>query len=169
MSRSTLAVAVVLVSLSAARCAPQGSPDISDADRTAIRQLEADSAKAVNAKDWPGWTAHFADDGVMMPPNSQPIQGRAAILTWSEGYPPSSDFRLDLSEIEGTATMAYARGTYSMMLTLPGATAPVADKGKYIEIWRKQADGSWKVVRDIFNSDIPMPAPPPPAADKKKK
>jgi hypothetical protein len=32
-----------------------------------------------------------------------------------------------------------------------------------VEIWKKQRDGSWKVIVDIFNSDVPAPAPPPPA------
>ena len=33
---------------------------------------------------------------------------------------------------------------------------PIEDKGKYIEIWRKQKDGKWKCIADIFNSDIPF-------------
>ena len=36
---------------------------------------------------------------------------------------------------------------------------PVADRGKFVEVWKKQADGKWKVVADIFNSDLPA-APP---------
>jgi ketosteroid isomerase-like protein len=43
---------------------------------------------------------------------------------------------------------------------------PMKDRGKFIEVWKKQADGKWKVVADMFNSDIPLPAPEPP---KKKK
>jgi hypothetical protein len=35
-------------------------------------------------------------------------------------------------------------------------------------IWRKQADGSWKVLREIYNSDLPLPAPGKPAAPAKK-
>ena len=54
-----------------------------------------------------------------------------------------------------------------MMLTLPGATEPINDTGKYIEIWRKQADGSWRVIRDIFNSDLPVAAPEPKAEEIK--
>jgi len=34
------------------------------------------------------------------------------------------------------------------------------DKGKYVTVYRKQPDGKWKVVADIFNSDLPAPAPP---------
>jgi ketosteroid isomerase-like protein len=36
----------------------------------------------------------------------------------------------------------------------------VSEKGKMVEVWRKQADGKWKCVSDIFNSDMPVaPAP----------
>ena len=54
-----------------------------------------------------------------------------------------------------------------MTVTLPGA-APIEDRGKYLTIWRKQADGSWKVQRGTFNSDLPLPAPGKPAAPAKK-
>ena len=33
--------------------------------------------------------------------------------------------------------------------------------GKLVEVWKKQADGKWKVVSDIFNSDLPLPQAPP--------
>jgi ketosteroid isomerase-like protein len=35
---------------------------------------------------------------------------------------------------------------------------PMSDKGKYLTIYRKQADGSWKAVEDMLNSDLPMPS-----------
>jgi ketosteroid isomerase-like protein len=38
---------------------------------------------------------------------------------------------------------------------------PLRDRGKYVTVWRKQADGSWRVVRDVFNSDLPVPGPVP--------
>jgi ketosteroid isomerase-like protein len=39
---------------------------------------------------------------------------------------------------------------------------PVQERGKYLTVWRKQADGNWRVVIDTFNSDAP-----PPKAEKK--
>ena len=35
---------------------------------------------------------------------------------------------------------------------------PTGDRGKFTEIWKKQADGAWKCVADIWNSDLPLPA-----------
>jgi ketosteroid isomerase-like protein len=36
----------------------------------------------------------------------------------------------------------------------------VTDHGKYVAVWKKQADGNWKVAVDIWNTDLPLPAPP---------
>jgi len=55
--------------------------------------------------------------------------------------------------------LAYLSGTYE--LTLNDASGkPVKDRGKYVEVWKKQADGTWKATVDIWNSDLPAPAPP---------
>ena len=55
--------------------------------------------------------------------------------------------------------MAFTVGTYE--LTMKDGTK---DKGKYCEVWKKQADGTWKVVTDMFSSDLPAQAA---AAEKK--
>ena len=55
-------------------------------------------------------------------------------------------------------------GTYEETMTDANGK-PVKDRGKYIEIFKKQADRTWKVVADIWNSDLPASAP---AAPEKK-
>jgi len=45
---------------------------------------------------------------------------------------------------------------------------PGGARDKVLAIWRKQADGSWKVLRDTWNSDLPLPAPEKPATTAKK-
>jgi hypothetical protein len=55
----------------------------------------------------------------------------------------------------GAADAAWEK-TYEQTFTDPKGQ-PVTDRGKYVSIWRKQADGWWKVVQDIFNSDLPLP------------
>jgi ketosteroid isomerase-like protein len=73
-----------------------------------------------------------------------------------------------VAELEGRGDVAYARGSYSMKIAVPGAPAPVDEKGKYVEIWRRQADGSWKLARDIFNSDLPLPTAAPAPAENQR-
>jgi len=53
--------------------------------------------------------------------------------------------------------MVYSQGTYTMTMTNPkNKKKTITDKGKYLTIYSKQADGSWKVVADTYNSDSPM-------------
>jgi ketosteroid isomerase-like protein len=50
--------------------------------------------------------------------------------------------------------LAYTSGTTEA--TFKDASGETASfKGKYLTVWKKQADGSWKVLYDMFNSDLP--------------
>jgi ketosteroid isomerase-like protein len=97
----------------------------------------------------------YTEDATFMPPNEATVQGRADLQAWMEAFPAISAANLTIQEIDGYGDIAYVRGTYAMTLTIAGVE--VHDTGKYIEIRRKQADGSWPLAVDIFNSDLPVP------------
>jgi uncharacterized protein (TIGR02246 family) len=158
---------VMCLVLSVGCQAPQGPAGLSQADRAAIRQGDENYAMLANARDFKGVAALYAEDATVLPPNQAAVQGRAAIQAYLGAPPPISNFQAQILEIEGRGDLAYARGTYSVTVTPAGAT-PIEDRGKYVEIWRKQADGSWKCLRDIYNSDLPLPALEKPAAPAKK-
>jgi ketosteroid isomerase-like protein len=63
-----------------------------------------------------------------------------------------SDFRMTPDEIDGRGDLAFARGTYSWTVRI-GDGEPAPDSGKWLTIWRKQADGTWLLSQDIWNSD----------------
>jgi len=140
---------------------------LSEADRTAIRKADETDMMMMIAKDWKGDLALYTEDAIQLPPNQAALQGKAAIQAWYEAFPPFSNFQEQSLDIEGQADLAYDRGTYSMTVTPPGA-APIEDRGKYLTIYRKQADGSWKIARVMFNSDLPLPAPEKPAVQHRK-
>jgi ketosteroid isomerase-like protein len=140
---------------------------LSEADRTAIRQVGETDMKMMNAKDWMGDSALYTEDAIELPPNQAAVEGKAAIQSWMEAFPLFSNFQVQSLEIGGQGDLAYDRGTYSMTMTPPGA-APIEDRGKYLTICRKQADGSWKIARLIYNSDLPLPAPRKPAVKHRK-
>ena len=94
-----------------------------------------------------------------MPTTRSRLRGSSLPAACLRSSFPMSNVRFSIDEVEGAGDLAYARGTYEMDVAVPGAPAPVHDKGKFIEIWKKQSDGSWKVARDIFNSDLPMESP----------
>ena len=54
------------------------------------------------------------------------------------------------AEVSDGADLGYSTGRYSATF------GDTTDQGKYVTIWRRQSDGSWKVVEDIFNSDLPI-------------
>ena len=60
-------------------------------------------------------------------------------------------------EVAKAGDLAYVSGTYEETMT-DATGKPVNDHGKYVEIFKKQADGTWKVVADIWNSDLPASA-----------
>jgi len=144
-----------------AACQPSGGGTtlgpISEEDKTTISNQVAAFATAINAKDFATAASVYADDVVFMPPNGEAITGRDNVRAWMAAYPPFSNFVNTSVEIEGVGDLAYNRGTFELDVTPPGATAPLHDKGKYFEVLRRQPDGSWKVTRAMFNSDLPMP------------
>jgi len=89
----------------------------------------------------------------VMPPGHPTVRGRDAIQKWIAGFPRATRFDNEIEQIDGRGDLAYVRGRYSMTLQPQGAPTPVEDAGKYVEIRKRQPDGSWPVANDIFNSD----------------
>jgi ketosteroid isomerase-like protein len=165
-TRRSMLPAVLLLVLAA--CPPAAPAALSDADRAAIEAQEQNFARLALSHSLDSLVAaYYTDDAIIMAPNAPAATGHAGILAVLNGFPPFTTFEIKTVEINGAGGDAWVRGTYNMVMAPPGA-APIPDNGKYLEIWKKQADGTWKVTRDMFSSDVPlpMPAPAPPAQKK---
>ncbi len=134
-----------------------GVKALSDDDVAAIKASTEEFIQAVRSGDSAAFAAMYTEDAVFMPPNQPMVQGQAAIQTWMEEFPAITKFNLTAVEIDGQGDLAFVRGTYSMTIAPEGAPEPIQDTGKYVEIRRKQPDGSWLMAVDIFNSDLPLP------------
>lgn len=155
MSRRVLSAAVLMaIVVSVAACQTPALAGLSDADKSALRQNDQLFATSANAKNFAAAAALYLDDASLLLPNSPAVQGKQQIQKWMTDNPPISDFAVEPVDIDGRGDVAYVRGNYSLTMTPPGGAA-VHDRGKFIEIWRKQPDGSWKIRWDIFNSDLP--------------
>lgn len=137
-----------------------GAPEISDADRAAIRAEMEKYIAAVNAGDFEAWGNGLASDVVVMPPNTAPLQGREAAVNWVKSLPKIT-LTTTADEVNGHGDLAYVRGAFGVTATLPDGST-MNDKGSFLEIRRRQADGTWLLTRDIWHSDLP---PPPTTAD----
>ena len=155
-TRGAIRVAVAALLLTAG-CTPAGPAALSEADKTALRAIDQRFAEAVLAKNWAEAAGVYATEASLMQPNGPAVKGRAMIQAWLEANPLISTFTVEPQEIDGLGDLAYVRGTYSMTFTPQGAPAPIEDRGKYLLIQRKQADGSWLITNEVFNSDLPLP------------
>ena len=132
---------------------------LTDEDRAAIRSIQQKVSAMVRGEhtDWAAYTdLYYSADAVVLPAHAPEVQGRAAITHMLSTFPPITNFENTLLELDGHDNHAWVRGSYSMDLTPPGEET-VTDIGKYVEIWEKESDGEWRVIRDIFNSDLAAP------------
>jgi ketosteroid isomerase-like protein len=128
----------------------------SQADADAIRSAANAYVAALRDAAWTTWADFYVNDAAVLAPNAPAIRGRDAMLAWARSLPPIASFRRTSDEVEGGGDVAYLSGRYWWVLAPPGAPV-IPDSGKYIQIWRRQADASWKITRAIFNSDVPVP------------
>jgi ketosteroid isomerase-like protein len=146
----------MLLALTLATTASAQSAKLGGKDLIAIRSASEAFAKGLLTADFASVSKLYTETATLMPPNQGAVEGRAAILAWMQAFPPVKDFKLAPVDIDGRGDLAYVRGTFSMTFVPPGAPGPIIDVGKYVEIRRRQADGSWLIVADIFNSDQPL-------------
>jgi ketosteroid isomerase-like protein len=121
----------------------------------ANRELSEAFGRHFLARDFDALTRLYAEEAVLMPPGEPAVTGRPAIRSWFESLPPLAGFQVALDEIDGREDLAYVRGTYSMTFGEPGGASQVPLEGKFLEIRKRQPDGSWLLVADMFNSDRP--------------
>jgi ketosteroid isomerase-like protein len=134
-----------------------GAPAADAAASKAIQAADSAQAAALIRGDTAGAVAYYADDAIVMAPNDKLAKGRDAIAKaigniFAAGKITAfSTHREDL-----LVTGDYAIETLSFEMTIqPKAGKPMTDKGKGLTVFKKQPDGSYKAIRDIFNSDLP--------------
>ena len=147
--------------LLASGCNQQAPPDTRAADESTIRELEAQWARTAAAHDLEGCVLYYSDDASILPPNSPIASGKQAIrAVWASVLGPGASLSWQVSrlEVSRSGDLAYAMGVYQFVQKDPQGKT-VTDQGKTVEVWKKQANGKWKTVVDIFNSDLPPSAP----------
>jgi uncharacterized protein (TIGR02246 family) len=99
--------------------------------------------------------ALYTDDAMVFPSNSDIVKGNAAVKSFWQGFLDSGikNVSLNTIEVDALGNTAIETGTY----TATAADGKVADRGKYIVVW-KRIGNNWKIHRDIFNTSMPAPA-----------
>jgi uncharacterized protein (TIGR02246 family) len=158
----TLVVCLALAALgiSCSNAPAPAAPDTRAADEQAVKDVEAAWAQVAASKDVDKFVSYYADDASGLVPGMETLNGKAAIKAVMAPMFADPNFALTFQPTRTMASkggdMVYSQGSYSMTMTNPKTKKPVTDKGKFLTVYTKQADGSWKAIADTFNSDSAM-------------
>lgn len=143
--RAILLAGCILAVAGVPGCAGHGhaaAPGSRQAIEAAVRRY----VTASNQGDADALAALYADDAMLLPPDHEPIQGRAAIgAFWRQGTDEGLQVTTLAVEVDGD--LGYLVGRYN----LPATDEEPADSGKYVMCLKRQRDGSWKLTADIWN------------------
>jgi ketosteroid isomerase-like protein len=67
-------------------------------------------------------------------------------------------YELTRDALEGDGDFACVRGRYAITLLPVEASGPISDRGNYLEVWRREQDGAWRVAEAIWNTSLPSSA-----------
>jgi uncharacterized protein (TIGR02246 family) len=128
-----------------------------EADIAAIENVMDQYAVCVNTGDLELWLSLMTDDTIKMPPDAPAIFGKEELR--ASNKPLFDNFTLEMAlfpeEAQVDGDLGFARGTYTFLLTPNEGGEPLYMVGKYLTILKRQADGSWKISHDCYNSNVP--------------
>ncbi len=166
MTTKTLPRLLLAALLTVTACAqpapppPAEAPDTRAADAAAITAASVAWLEAAKAKDAEKFLTFYGEGAVIMMEDAPDATGpaiREAITGLMADPNFSLSFTTNTVEVARSGDLAYERGDYALTMTGPDKK-PATETGHDVVIWKKNAQGEWKVAVDAPISD------PPPAA-----
>lgn len=149
-------LAVLPLTLSSCANPANSNQDLTDS----LRATDAALTKAVTDRNLDQIIGFYADDAVLLPTAEPIVSGKAAIreewhhiLSIPNFQSKSATTRLEVAK---GGDMAYSMGTYTAIMLGENGQS-VTEPGKWVSIWKRQPDGSWRIAVETYNTDIPPP------------
>jgi ketosteroid isomerase-like protein len=130
-----------------------------DQSIAAVKDADAAWAKAAAAHDLVNTLSYYASDAVVLPAHEEMLTNKPDILkSWTALLDKNNTVTWKSMWVESAKSgeLVYDVGTYTLT-TKVGKGKPVVDRGKYLAVWKKQDDGTWKAEANTWNSDLPLP------------
>lgn len=144
-------------------CTGTGGTDSKEvaADVVKVKEVFEEYASAGAAGDLERWMSLWSADSKRLAPNAPASMGaqeiRVAVGPVFELF-DFEEFIVNPEEVRIFGDHAYSLGTYSFLMAPKAGGDTIEDSGKFLTILEKQADGSWKIAVDSFNTSLPLPA-----------
>jgi ketosteroid isomerase-like protein len=136
--------------------ATAGADDNMSAKAKVLAKLDDEWSAAAVARDVDRVASFYAEDAIAYPPGEPVAVGKAAAKKVWAAYFADPSFSISWktlrAEVSKSGELGYTSGTYEASYKGPDGK-PVAEKGKYLCTWKLQADGTWKAVHDMWNTD----------------
>ena len=127
-----------------------------DAIAKALTRLDDDWSKAAGTMDAERVASFYAEDAIAFPPNAPIAIGRpAAKKVWAAYFAEptfSISWKTQYAGASASGDLGYTAGSYEVSVKGPDGTL-VHENGKYLCNWKKQKDGTWKAIHDMWNGD----------------
>lgn len=135
-----------------------GKTDSNEDDIAAIKEFLSNAGEAASSGDVEAEVNRFTEDGIYMWPGEPTIEGHDALRAWFQNRFSKVDVDLESEslELQVFGDWAFERGTSVARIIRKNSNQVQIVRGKYINILRKQPDGSWRIARRIRNNDHPV-------------
>jgi uncharacterized protein (TIGR02246 family) len=135
-------------------CSQAPAPPLVDTRKAAEAAINAASdefAKAGDAKDLDKVMTYYTDDAVLFVPSAPAAVGKDAVRKAWQGFLAGPSSKVEISgtiiDVAASGDLAFERGSFTITSTdAKGKTTSMT--GKLVDVWKKQADGSWKMAAD---------------------
>lgn len=146
----------LIITLSLGLAAAVGAQAADEKIEKALRDLDVQWSAAASAKDLARTVSYYTKDAVLLAPDHKLAKTTAAIrAVWKEVLESDaggSSWKPIQVQVSTSGDMAFMTGTYQS-ISKDAHGKKTTEHGKYLEVWAKQADGSWKCTADAWNAD----------------
>jgi ketosteroid isomerase-like protein len=155
--KTMAAVIMALLALLVQACSSEAPPSFAD-DFAGITSFNERYLKAINDEDIAALSALTTAGHIMLPPNSEPVVGKAANDAMNGGAFQRYEFSETWTPVETVVDgdLGFQRGTFTVVATPRGEGDLLQVSGSFLRIYQRQANGEWRMTRDMFNSSTPL-------------
>ena len=125
---------------------------LSISDISAIRAAERSLAHAFESPDLTAWVGFYTEDAIFVGPGMPAIEGRDALLEVAPHISISS-MQIAAQTTLGAGDFAATCGHVTWVSGPKGPDAPTVRR-RFLMVWRRDLDGTWRVAREMLNEDL---------------